>query len=103
MVEVRLTTQRRYTSNMANKTPAIDLHAVVYREGSQWAARCLEVDLVQCARTPQAAIKDLIGAVETHIQYGAKVGDIAKAFRPADEQYWHMYFRGAASRRKIKP
>ena len=83
--------QRR---EMAQPELKIDLRAVTYREGSDWIAHCLELDIVAEGKTPMEALRNLRDLCQLQVRVAMEEGDISSVFRAAPPEIWKMYSLG---------
>jgi hypothetical protein len=70
------------------------LRIVFYREGKNWIAHCLELDLVGHGQTKDEANHLLANAIGTQIEAGIKYGSLDNLFSPADKEYFAMFAAG---------
>lgn len=64
------------------KRHALNLTGIVKREGNQYTALCLELDVSSFGSTPEKAVEALRGTVETFVQYMLEQGREDALFRP---------------------
>lgn len=67
------------------------LHVLVYPEGDEWLAHCLEFDAVAQGGSPAEARRGLDDALSTLIADATEHGDIRGLFRPAPAGLWTKY------------
>jgi len=58
------------------------LTSIVKREGDQYAALCLELDVASCGETREEAVAALRDAVETYLEYMQDTGRESQILRP---------------------
>lgn len=75
------------------------LHALVYPEGGDWLAHCLEFDTVAQGETPEEARKGLLNALDLLIADATEHADIRGLFRPAPSALWRKYAESTRRRR----
>ena len=51
------------------KRHALTLAAIIKKEGSQYSALCLELDVASCGSTPGKSLAGLWDAIETYVRY----------------------------------
>jgi hypothetical protein len=69
----------------------LNLHALVFTEGSEWVAHCLELDLVDTGPTAEAAMDALAEAVSTQIGYAHTHDNLEHLFHPAPADAWQRF------------
>ncbi len=62
--------------------PPLTLTGIVKREGDQYAALCLELDVASCGETREEAMAALRNAVETYLEYMRDTGREDETLRP---------------------
>ena len=60
----------------------LELTGIVKKEGRQYSALCLELDVASCGDTQEEAMQALKDAVETYIQYMVEEGRKDEIYRP---------------------
>jgi len=73
--------------------PPLRLRALVYPEANEWVAHCLELDLVETAESPDAALDALLEAVQTQVTYAEAHDNGAALFHPAPAEAWSRFGR----------
>lgn len=66
----------------------LTLRGVVHREGDEWIAHCLDLDIVSCASTPHEATAQLVDAVTAQLEYARDMDNGAYLFHPAPHEAW---------------
>ena len=84
------------------KDPKLDLRGVVYREGGDWIAHCLELDIVAEGKNADAAMKDLLDLCAFQIDTAIEHNDLESIFRPAPAKYWNLFYSARQKRRLPK-
>jgi len=83
---------------MANRTNKkhpfrLTVRAVFYKtDDNQWAAHCLETDLVGYGKTQEASLENLIELTEMQISFALFKQDPGLLDRPAPSYIFEMYF-----------
>ncbi|MCH8045737.1 MAG: hypothetical protein IID44_18655 [Planctomycetes bacterium] len=72
----------------------IPLRIVLYQEGGEWIAHCLEFDLVGNGATRQDAIASLSQAIRIQVEESIDLNNPRNLFDPADGEYFHMFAKG---------
>jgi len=67
------------------------LHVLVYPEGDEWLAHCLEFDTVAQGDSPAEARKGLDNALDALIADATEHDDVRSLFRPAPSGLWRKY------------
>lgn len=70
-----------------------DLHILIYKEGGQYVAHCLELDIVGCGTNLETAFKEMQELVETQIEFHFRHGIENKLFHPAPAEYWNKWLK----------
>ena len=60
----------------------LELTGIIKKEGRQYSALCLELDVASCGDTQEEAMKVLKDAVETYVQYMVEEGREDEIYRP---------------------
>ncbi|TEU11633.1 MAG: hypothetical protein E3J21_23135 [Anaerolineales bacterium] len=60
----------------------LELTGIIKKEGRQYSALCLELDVASCGDTQEKAMKALKDAVETYVQYMVEEGREDEIHRP---------------------
>ncbi|MBI4011771.1 MAG: hypothetical protein HY359_05645 [Candidatus Rokubacteria bacterium] len=71
--------------------PPLRLRVLLYPEAGEWIAHCLELDLVETADSPDAAVDALIEAVQTQVSYVEVHDNAAALFHPAPADAWARF------------
>lgn len=85
--------------------PPFLLHVLVYADGEEWLAQCLDFDTVAQGATPARARKGLEDALDLLIEDAMEHHDLPGLFRPAPRDLWSKYAevpeKGRSAFRKI--
>jgi hypothetical protein len=73
---------------------SINLSAIVYNEGGEWIAHCLELDIVAEGKDAKDAIESLVSLCDFQIKVALQEGDLQSIFRPAPPEVWQMFSSG---------
>ena len=68
--------------------PPLSLRAMIYPEGSEWVAHCLDLDVVETGDTVEVAMSALAEAVGTQLWYAREHDNFAELFQPAPLEAW---------------
>ena len=74
-----------------HRPPDFQLDVLLYRDQSRWTAHCLQLDLVECGRSAQAALSDVLDVIRAHIEWAIEHDNMAHLFHPAPPEYWKMF------------
>ncbi len=74
-----------------HRPPDFQLDVLLYREDGQWAAHCLQLDLVECRRKVEAAESDILDVIRAHIEWALEHDNMEHLFHPAPPEYWKMF------------
>ena len=85
----------------ADSTPPVNV--LGYREGAQWVALALEMDLRGYGETFEAALQDLKGLAETQAAFALFKGRPAMARRPAAAVWFRRYARARLAETGRRP
>lgn len=86
------------------KRHALNLTGIVKREGNQYTALCLELDVSSFGSTPEKAISALRDAIEIYIQYMLEQDREDAILRPVPVQALREFLMGGiASKKKSRP
>ena len=65
------------------------LRGVMHREGDEWIAHCLDLDIVSCGPTEHEAARQLAEAVTAQLGYARDMdNNTAYLFHPAPSEAW---------------
>lgn len=67
---------------MPARTSPMALTGIIKREGDQYAALCLELDVASCGQTLEEAVAALQDAVEAYLEYMRDTGREEEILRP---------------------
>jgi hypothetical protein len=71
----------------------LTVRAVIYKtDNSQWAAHCLETDLVGYGKTPKSSIDNLTELTEMQISFALFKKDFGLLDRPAPSYIFELYY-----------
>ena len=76
------------------KSFRIPLRAVLYKEGKNWIAHCLEFDVIGDGKNQESAIKNLCQAIFVQVEASVKHNCISNLFTPADGKFFRMFAEG---------
>jgi len=74
---------------------SMTLRILGYLEDGQWAAHCLETDLVGFGRNFDAAVKNLMELTEMQVSFAVQTGQRSLLDHPAAPDIWQRYERMA--------
>jgi hypothetical protein len=75
------------------RPPHFLLNVLLYREDGMWAAHCLQLDLVEYARTMNEAQSNVLDVIRAHIEHALEHDNMEHLFRPAPAEYWQLFLR----------
>ena len=67
---------------------------VLYRDGNDWVARCLEFDLMGDGDTKQQALERFAEAVSLQVEATVEHSNPDNLFSPAEGRYFRMFAAG---------
>ena len=73
------------------EAPPLSLRAMVYSEGTECFAHCLDFDLVETGDTSDAAMNALAEAAGTQLAYARTNDNFAYLFHPAPREAWQRF------------
>ena len=76
-----------------SRSPHFLLNVLLYREDGMWTAHCLQLDLVECARTLEQAESNVLDVIRAHIEYALEHDNMEHLFHPAPAEYWQLFLR----------
>jgi predicted RNase H-like HicB family nuclease len=74
-------------------SPVFLLNVLLYREDGRWTAHCLQLDLVECARTVEEAQSNILDVIRAHIEHALEHDNMEHLFHPAPAAYWQLFLR----------
>lgn len=72
----------------------IPLRIVLYRDGPEWVAHCLELDLIGDGASKADAVMSLREAVELQVRASVEVDNPRNLFSPADADVFERFAAG---------
>src|SRR5437588_12917990 len=76
------------------KNLSIPLRVVLYKDGLDWIAHCLEFDICGDGPTKKKALADMTAAIQIQIEQSIKHGNANNLFTPADGELFQMFAAG---------
>jgi predicted RNase H-like HicB family nuclease len=67
-------------SGAASEWRPIALTAKIYREGDQYVAHCVELDIASCGDTEEEAFENLVDASDVYVTTLEETGQIERVF-----------------------
>jgi predicted RNase H-like HicB family nuclease len=67
-------------SGAASEWRPIALTAKIYREGDQYVAHCVELDIASCGDTEEEAFENLVDASDVYVATLEETGQIERVF-----------------------
>lgn len=64
--------------------------AIIYREGEEFIAHCLQLDIVAQAKTAEQAKRDLLDLIHVQIETAIENDNLKNLYFPAPKRYWDM-------------
>jgi len=85
--------------NWIPKTPILQIHALIEKDGEFYSALCLELDVASQGETVEEAKANLQEAIELYLEEVYESG-LEEEFipRPAPMEYWVRYFAAEAQK-----
>lgn len=71
-------------------SPSIKLNIVIYKEGGEWIAHCLQMDIVASGKSAKAVEEDIIGLIKAHVRFAIDNDNVGNIFKPAPSEIWSM-------------
>ena len=71
--------------------PPLSLRAMIFPEGREWVAHCLDLDLVEVGATAEAAMDALVEVVRTQFWYARTHDNFGHLFQPAPPEAWQRF------------
>lgn len=81
----------RFGGFMRATRPSLQLDVLLYRDGAQWTAHCLQLDLVESQDTATAALGDLLDVIRAHLEWAIEHDNMGHLFQPAPSEFWKMF------------
>src|SRR5208337_2571832 len=72
---------------------------VVYREGEEWIAHCLQMDIVASGKSAKVVEDDIIALIKAQVRFAIDNDNMENVFKPAPSAIWSMI--GHAKRRSM--
>jgi len=83
------------------KRKALKLTCLIKKEGDQYSALCLELDVASCGKTKEEAFEGLKAAVETYVGYLVEEGREHEISRPVPPEAIREFLLGEVEQRKL--
>ncbi|MBI4691545.1 MAG: hypothetical protein HY754_14970 [Nitrospirae bacterium] len=71
-------------------SPSIKLNIVIYKEGEDWIAHCLQMDIVASGKSAKAVEDDIIDLIKAQIHFAIDNDNMGNIFKPAPSNIWNM-------------
>ena len=71
-------------------SPSIKLNIVVYREGEEWIAHCLQMDIVASGKSAKVVEDDIIALIKAQVRFAIDNDNMENVFKPAPSAIWSM-------------
>ena len=75
----------------STRPPDLQLDLLLYADDGQWAAHCLQLDLVEHGPTQQAAAAALLDVIRAHLEYALEHDNLEHLFHPASPDVWRRF------------
>ncbi len=85
------------------KKNSLTLTGIVKKEGTQYSALCLELDVASCGSTPSRALEGLRGAIQTYVQYMLEEGREHEMLRPVPVSALREFLMGVTTPKRSVP
>ena len=76
---------------MAIDIYSIQIRVLIYREGREFVARALEMDLIGYGKTEREAVEELRLAIEAQVSFAHQSNDSSMIQFPADREYFERW------------
>ncbi len=73
-------------------TAQMSFSAVIKKEGDDWVAHCLELDIVTTADSPDRVQSDLLDLIMAQLDYALANDNLDHFYKPAPESAWREFF-----------
>ena len=67
------------------------MDVLLYEDEGGWAAHCLQLDLVECADTPETAMGNMLDVIRVHVEYAIENDNVEYLFHPAPPDVWKRF------------
>lgn len=68
--------------------PSIKLNVLIYREGDNWIAHCLQMDIVAANTNVKTAEDDIIDLIKAQVTFALENDNLGNLFKPAPAEEW---------------
>jgi predicted RNase H-like HicB family nuclease len=82
------------------KKNSLTLTGIVKKEGNQYSALCLELDVASCGSTPSQALDGLRDAIQTYVKYMLEQGREKDLLRPVPVEALREFLMGVTTPKK---
>jgi hypothetical protein len=69
-------------------SPSIKLNVLIYKEGNEWIAHCLQMDIVAAGLSKKAVEDDIIDLIKAQVLYAIEHSNMESIFKPAPSFVW---------------
>jgi len=76
---------------MTEKPKTFDVRVLLFREGSEWTALALEMNVRGYGSEPDAAVRDLCEMLAAQVSFAVQMGHPESVWQRAEEKYWQMF------------
>ncbi len=68
--------------------PSIRLNVLIYQEGQEWIAHCLQMDLVTTGASERQVEREVIDLIKAQVIYAIENDNLGNVFRQAPAEDW---------------
>ena len=68
--------------------PSIKLNVIIYQEGNEWVAHCLQMDIVTANTAERSVESDIIDLIKAQVIYAIENDNLGNIFKPAPPEEW---------------
>lgn len=79
--------------NMESQTvKSMTFNILAKKEGGEWVAHCLELDIVATAKNIETLKKDIVSLIAAQVDYAFSHDNLDNLYHPAPPDVWKMFF-----------
>jgi hypothetical protein len=76
---------------MSEEAKAFEVNVLIYREGSEWTALALEMNVRGYGPSRQDALKDVIEMLSAQVSFAVEMRHPESVWNRAEQKYWEMW------------
>jgi len=88
---------------MSVKDNAVTFNVVLEKEGREWVAHCLELDIVATSANRRTVLVDMARLIAAQVGYAFANNNLDNLYHPAPPEVWEKFYRCKKQEKKRVP